>query len=386
MLALMASTPNRQPPSVRSIARLALWLGVAGFGGGYAVMQRVRTTIVEERGWLTDSELLENMSVASALPGTVGTHLLTLVGLRFAGLKGAIVAASCFLFPSFLLMLAFGATYDWLRDLHTLATFLDGMGFATVGVVAAVAVDLGRSALSRIMDWVLALVAFGLLAAHLVGLFGVVAVMAAIGAIFLQPRDSSPQRPSFGPQSLRSVVLMGPLGASASVALFFVFAKIGLATFGGGFAMIPAIEREVVHDHHWLTEPAFNDAMVLGQATPGPVAIASTFIGYRVSGLLGACVATLAMFGPPFVLAVLAGRSAEVFRERPAVRGALRAIAPAVVGVIAASAVVLWRTTVHTLPAGGVAAVAFVILVVRRTMSPLVPLGLGGIVALVAGL
>jgi len=281
-------------PSLAKVALLALWLGVAGFGGGYAVMQRVRRAIVDERAWLTDEELIETISLATALPGTAGTHVLTMVGLRFAGLRGAIVAASCFLLPSFLLMLVFGATYDRLRDLHALATFLDGMGYATVGVVAAVAVDLGRSALGRRTDWLFAVFAFALLVFHVVGLFIVVFAAAALGAVFFRPTDEAPPRPSFGPQSMRSVLLFvaWPFGTPITLTLFVVFAKIGLATFGGGFAMIPALEREAVHEYGWLSEPAFNDAMVLGQVTPGPVAIAATFIGYRVSGLVGAFVAT----------------------------------------------------------------------------------------------
>lgn len=370
-------------PTLARVALLALWLGVAGFGGGYAVMQRVRTAIVDDRGWLSDEEFIETIAMATALPGTAGTHVLTMVGLRFAGLRGAVVAASFFLLPSFVLMIAFGATYDRLRHLHALATFLDGMGYATVGVVGAVAVDIGCGALTRWIDWVFAVVAFVLLVFHVLGLFIVVLAAATLGALLLRPPSPEPSRPSFGPQSMRSVLFFAwPLGASATLTLFVVFAKIGLATFGGGFAMVPAIEREAVHDYRWLDEAAFNDAMVLGQVTPGPVAIAATFIGYRVSGVVGAFVATLAMFGPPFVLAVLAGRSAHVFRERPLVRGALRAIAPSVVGIIAASAVALWRTTVHVSAAGIIAVAACFVLVARRTMSPLVPLGLGGIVTL----
>ena len=80
--------------------------------------------------------------------------------------------------------------------------------------------------------------------------------------------------------------------------------------------------------------------MVLGQVTPGPVAIAATFIGYRVGGITGSLAATVGMFGPPFVLSVVAGRSVEAFHSSSAVRGFLRGVSPAVVGVIGAAAVV----------------------------------------------
>jgi chromate transporter len=378
---------RKATPSLGEIAALSLWLGVAGFGGGYAVMQRARRAIVEKRRWLSEEELASAIVVATSLPGTVATHLLTLVGLRFGRVRGALLAATCFLAPSFALMVAFGAFYDDLRGLHALATFLDGMGYATVGVVAAVAVDLGRGALVRKTDGALAALACALLAFHVVGLFVVVVAAAAFGALAMRPKEprapkSKTPEPSLGPASLRAVALFF-VPTTASLALFVVFAKIGIVTFGGGFAMIPALEREAVHDHAWLGARAFSDAMVLGQVTPGPVAIVSTFIGYRVDHIAGALAATTAMFGPPFVLCVLAGRSVEAFRDRAIVRGALRAVLPSVVGIIAASAVALFRTTVHGPFAGVVAACAFVVLVVKRDLTPLVPLFAAGVAALV---
>ncbi len=377
----MSAAPPRA--SLSEIALVALWFGVAGFGGGYVVMQRVRRVVVDERAWMSETEFLDALSVATSLPGTVATNLLTVLGLRFSGLRGALAAAVCFLVPSVSLMVAFAIVYDPMRRTASVGAFLDGMCFATVGVVAAAAIDLGRTALKRPVDWALAALALGLLATHVVSLFVVVLMAAAFGAIALRPRTGGDgPTPSVG-SSLGAVPAFLSLATlPAWLALFTVFAKIGLVTFGGGFAMIPALERETVHDHHWLGVSAFNDAMVLGQVTPGPVAVAATFIGYRVSGLFGSMVATLGMFGPPFVLAVLAGRSAEIFRERPSLRGALASIAPALVGIVAASAVALFRTTVHSPVAGIVAAGALAMLVVRRTLSPLVPLGLAGAVGL----
>jgi len=148
--------------------------------------------------------------------------------------------------------------------------------------------------------------------------------------------------------------------------------------------MIPPIEHEVVAVRGWLSEAAFRDAMVLGQVTPGPVAIAATFIGYRVGGLLGSLSATLGMFGPPFVLSLLAARSLAAFRSSRQVQGFLRGVSPAVVGVIAAAAVALARTSLHSVFAAGVAAVTLTVLARVPSLSPLILLALGGALNLIA--
>ena len=151
-------------------------------------------------------------------------------------------------------------------------------------------------------------------------------------------RDRAPPRAS---GSTASAVLAIPLVLAAagrsprSPALVRVFVPIGVMTFGGGLAMIPAIEHMVVIEQGWLDPKAFADAIALGQITPGPVAICATFIGYRVAGVAGALVATVAMFAPAIALALAAGHSVDRFRASPLIEGGLRTLAPAVIGMLA---------------------------------------------------
>jgi chromate transporter len=376
-------------PSVRRLVTLGLVLGVVGFGGGFAVAQRIRRALVDGKRWIDDDTFVEAFAVASALPGTAATNLLTVLGYRLTGPAGALGAALGFLAPSVALMIAFGAAYEHLRGVAVVASFLDGMSLATVGVVAAVAIDMRRYAIRARLGWVLAAGAAVVLIARLASLLEVIAVAGLVGLVALRPAPAAGanRRSGDGPPSalLRGVLPGLPAFLTIpSAALFLVFARIGVATFGGGFAMIAPIEHEVVHLRGWLGEGAFNDAMVLGQITPGPVAIAATFIGYRVAGLAGAGAATLGMFGPPFLLSLAAARSIARFRESPSVQGFLAGVAPAVVGVIAASSVSLWRTTVRSPPAAALAAAAFILLVVRPKLSPLVPLAAAGLLAWLA--
>jgi chromate transporter len=286
-------------------------------------------------------------------------------------------------------MVAFGAAYDRIRGVGAPATFLDGMSYATVGVVGAVAIDMRRLAVKKRIDFVIAGLAVAALSLRVLNLLEVIALAGLIGVFALRPSgepppatpDRDPRMDSFPPASTRlSSVFLSPMLilASGSFGLFFVFAHIGVATFGGGFAMIPPIEHEVVAVRGWLSEAAFRDAMVLGQVTPGPVAIAATFIGYRVGGWAGSLAATLGMFGPPFALSLLAARSVTAFRSNTLVRGFLLGVSPAVVGVIAAATVSLWRTSVATPFAAVVAAATLVVLARFPKLSPLIPLAVGG--------
>ena len=91
--------------------------------------------------------------------------------------------------------------------------------------------------------------------------------------------------------------------------LFLTFAKMGVMTFGGGMAMLPILQREVVEDRHWVTEEELMDYYAIGQCTPGIIAVnTATFVGQKRKGALGGIVATLGMVFPSLVIiSILAG-------------------------------------------------------------------------------
>ena len=91
--------------------------------------------------------------------------------------------------------------------------------------------------------------------------------------------------------------------------LFLTFAKVGVMTFGGGMAMLPILEREVVQDKHWATEEELVDYFAIGQCTPGIIAVnTATFVGQKRKGALGGIVATLGVVFPSLVIiTILAG-------------------------------------------------------------------------------
>ncbi len=125
--------------------------------------------------------------------------------------------------------------------------------------------------------------------------------------------------------------------------LFLTFFKIGLFNFGGGYAMISFIQNEVVFKRAWLTTGEFTDVVAVSQVTPGPIGInLATYTGYTAAGdAWGSAVATLAVCLPSFLLMVLASRYFLKYQHARAVEAVFAGLRPAVVGLIAAAALVL---------------------------------------------
>ena len=374
------------PISLPTVSRMALFYGVAGFGGGYSVLAQLRRDLVDRRGWLTADEFLVLAELSKSLPGTPATNLITLLGYRVRGARGGLIAAGAFLLPSMMVMIGCVAAYSLIRSSASLGTFFDGMNAAMVGVVGAVTVDLGRAAIRSRMDLAVTILCALLLSLRIVSEPVVACAAVVIGGSIATLRSGASVTDSSENKS-RSftlpALLFGTGGAAGLAGLIRVFVPIGVLTFGGGLAMIPAIEHVVVSEQHWLGPKGFADAIALGQITPGPVAICATFIGYRVGGIVGAIVATIAMFGPATVLAMAAGHSVNRFRSSAIVHGALRALAPVVIGMLAAATFSLGRASCDSFLAAAVALVSFVALL-RIPLSPLWFLAGGGLAHLIA--
>ncbi len=127
---------------------------------------------------------------------------------------------------------------------------------------------------------------------------------------------------------------------SVSADLFLTFAKIGLFTFGGGYAMLPLIEKEAVDNKKWITDTELLDVVAIAESTPGPIAInAATFIGKKVGGFIGALCATIGVVLPSFIIIVAVSYFLEAFQHLKIIRYAFWGIRA---GVLALILTALW--------------------------------------------
>ena len=129
--------------------------------------------------------------------------------------------------------------------------------------------------------------------------------------------------------------------------LFLLFAKIGSTTFGGGYAMLPVIQKELVEKRGWATDEELMDYLAIGQCTPGLIAInTATFIGEKRKGVIGGIVATLGFVTPALIIIMIVAALLQNFADYPAVQNAFAGIRVCVCVLIVNAVLKLWKKSV----------------------------------------
>lgn len=129
--------------------------------------------------------------------------------------------------------------------------------------------------------------------------------------------------------------------------LFYTFVTVGVTTFGGGYAMLPALQREVVEKRGWATEEEVMDWYAIGQCTPGVIAVnTATFVGQKQKGVLGGIAATLGVVFPSLVIITIIAAFIRNFADLPAVQNAFAGIRACVCVLILNAVVKLWKKSV----------------------------------------
>lgn len=129
--------------------------------------------------------------------------------------------------------------------------------------------------------------------------------------------------------------------------LFWTFCKIGTLTFGGGYAMLPLIQREIVENKKWSTEKEILDYYAVGQCTPGVIAVnTATFIGFKLRGIVGGLVATLGVIFPSIIIILIIASFLQSFASLAIVQSAFAGIRVAVVALIITTVIKLIKSSV----------------------------------------
>lgn len=129
--------------------------------------------------------------------------------------------------------------------------------------------------------------------------------------------------------------------------LLFTFAKIGLFTFGGGYAMIPLIEKEIIQANKWLSMKEFVDIIAIAEVTPGPIAVNSaTYVGYKIAGVWGAAFATVGVILPSFVIVISLASLFLKYKDTPTAKAISKGLRAAVTAMIASAALSMAKASV----------------------------------------
>jgi chromate transporter len=369
-----------QRPSLGAIVLLFLKLGALGFGGGMAVIAMMETELVQRRKLIDHKELLHGLALGQIL-GSFATNAAFFVGYRFFGILGGLACAAAFMAPSVALVILLSWLYFSFHTIPALQTAMQGLGPVVIALILSAAWSMGRKALR---SWPAGLLAAAALVLTLLKVNSLAAL--ALGAMVglwagrdvlsgmtreIPKMTTAPALLPLGSLPLAAVPVTASLLATA-----WTFLKVGFVFFGGGFVLVPVLHHKLVVTLGWLTPKEFIDGVALSNLTPGPIAVLATFAGFRVQGVLGALVATAALFAPALVLMGLLSHFYSRLKDLHHAQNLLAGLTPTVVGLILGAALLLAPGALHALPSFALFGVALLLLV-RFRWHPAFVLALG---------
>jgi chromate transporter len=360
--------------TLSGLFRYFLGLGSFGFGGPIALAGYMHRDLVERRGWYSEDEYQQGLAIAQTMPGPLAAQLAMWLGYLERGAIGAFLVALPFVVPPFLLVTAVAALYAHYQGLSQVESIFFGVGPAVMAIIAIAAYKLARATNKQDpVLWAIAVIvctATVISGAEIVWLFIAAALFGAIyyGGGIPRFRD---RIGAFAPLPLAVVKGFVWLGAGASLgAMALFFAEASALTFGSGLAVVPFLHQGLVETHHWLTEQQLTDAVAMGLISPGPVVIMGTFAGYLVAGVVGAVIATVAIFTPTYLFVVVPGRLFRRFEKHPRVQGFVKGATAAAAGAIAGAAIVIGRQTISGWLSAAIGVVALALLLQRWVKVP----------------
>ena len=382
--AISIGSEARQP-KLREFLLYFLRLGTLGFGGPIALAGYMQKDLVEERKWVSSQDYIEGLAFSQLSPGPLAAQLAMYLGWVRAGTLGATLTGAAFVLPSFLMVMALAALYVHYGQLPWIQGVFYGIGAAVIAIIARSAYKLIRSTLKNdLLLWAL----FAALAittawkeSEIVWLF----LLCGLVSMFVKAppklRVSPGAMPAFAGFGNLVTGAHGAATAATIGTLFLFFLRAGAFVFGSGLAIVPFLYGGVVGQFRWLTEKQFVDAVAVAMITPGPVVITAGFVGYLVAGPVGATLAALAVFVPPYLIVILSAPYYRRFAKNLQVKAFVQGVTAAAVGAIAGAAFILGRRSLVDLPTVSIAVLTFVLLALRKIPEPLLIL-LAGVAGL----
>ncbi len=356
--------------------RRFLRFGLLAWGGPVAQIAMIRQELVEEEHWISEERFNRTLAIYQVLPGPEAHELCVYFGMLARGRLGGFLAGLGFMLPGFVLM--FALSWFYLRfGLNTPVFQGIFLGFqaAVVALIVRAVHRIGGHALHD--RWLMGIGAVALVA-QLLGIHFAITLLLAGLAYVLVSRGRHVLAVVLGVAFLAGIGLYTVAGldraadtaiaragtatpGSASIPVLLVSGlRSGLLTFGGAYTVIPFLQQDAVVRGGWMTNGQFLDGIALGGILPAPLIIFSTFVGYFGGGPLGALAMTFGIFLPAFSFTLIGHDYLERLIENKAVHSFLDGVTAGVVGIIAATTVVLLRQGITSIPAAIIFALALV--------------------------
>jgi chromate transporter len=296
-------------PSYIDLFRSFFWIGLTAFGG-LAMTAHIRRHVVDKKKWLEPDLFDSGLALCQVIPGAIVMQLVSFVGLKLKGVRGALVCFVGFGLPAFLIMLILSIIYKQSKNIKGVELVLDGLRVIIVAIVAHAAYLFGKKNFSHLNDWLIAIIAAGLFLTKLYP--ALVLVIVALLSLILTKKELPKAERRLRTKTFRFFISMLFL---VILCLGFIFIinkeyftlatimlRIDLFSFGGGLAAMPIMYHELVDLFGWFDQKTFMDGVILGQITPGSIIISATFFGYMHFGFMGSLIATIFVFIPSFLI------------------------------------------------------------------------------------
>ncbi len=340
--------------SLSSLSATFLRIGLLSFGGPAAQIALMHRVLVEERGWMTERDFLQSLSLCMLLPGPEAMQLATYAGWRLRGVPGGLIAGGLFVLPGALVIAGLVWAYVVVGDVPLVQAAFLGIKAAVIVIVLQALRSLSRNALKGARDWTIAGLSF--VAIFALGLpfpilIAFAALWGALGAVpqaAPAPAAAAPWRDTLRTVAIWSALWLVPLGLLSALAppllaqIGWFYAWLAVISFGGAYALLAYMTQTVVTDFGWINTAQMIDALGLAETTPGPLILVTQFVAMLAAALQGGMglslaaglVALWAMFVPCFLFIFAAAPHMERIAATPRLAGALSGIKAAVVGVI----------------------------------------------------
>jgi chromate transporter len=354
LLIILDAILNTERFSLLTLFALFLRIGSTSFGGFMVLIAAVEDHVAVRHKLLTHEEILDGVSLATVLPGPIAVNTVAYVGYRLRGIAGAAACTIGVILPSFLLLLALSAAYFTWGQMPVVSKLFMGFIPAVTSIILVAAWNMRRKAIHGKLEALIALFTSVLMVWQSGFSLTIIVISGMAGwVLFRKHTIESAQKSDKNNRSTLLNVAVVPLAFTATfwsansamlLKLFITFAGMSLFLFGGGYVFIPLIQHTVVVSNGWLTQQEFVDGIAMGQITPGPVLISAVFIGYKISGLSGALVATIGIFVPPILLMIASSHALVHIKQSAVITAMLRGIRPAVIGMIVAAGISVGMT------------------------------------------
>lgn len=380
-----ATAPSRVP--ILQLVRYFLTLGSLGFGGPVALCGQMERQLVQEKGWLTKSEMRDAIAVSQSLPGPLAIQVGIFAAYMRGGFWGAWAGGWAFILPNFVIVATLAALYVHFGHLSWMTGVFYGASPVIISLIVHSCWRLAKLGMEHWLQWAIAVVAFlvtVVLKAEVAFVFigaGLVG-LAYYGSLF---RNLKP------PAALALAGAPGAAGGAASQAptlpligkLFLFFLKAGSLTFGSGLVIVPFLEKGIVQEAGWLTPRDFLIAVAIGMLSPGPVVITATFVGFLVAGFWGSLAATVGIFLPSFVLVLIVAPILVRHRNNANVQGFIKGAFGAAIGTILGACVLLAKIAIGDVFTAVMAVTALGLLFRFKVSYPLIT-GAAAVIGLIA--